>query len=483
MSSLLLTLGLLGLALAVNADLRPEICTNISDTISGASNTYYLGSFGYTKGIAHWAASSTQQPLCVVEPATAEDVGKILKIVGSTQTPFAVKGGGHTSNPGFSSTEGVHISLARFAGVQYDASSEIAVVGAGAVWDTVYEVLEEHGRMVVGGRVTGVGVAGFTLGGGYSWLSNQRGLTVDNLQAYELVKPTGEVAQVTQDSDPDLFFALKGGLNNYGIVTKFYLDTFPQGQVWGGLITFTADQLDKVDAATVKFAKEVTDPKAAIITTYNFLLGSPGVSQLMFYDGPEPPAGIFDDFLDIPHFTKDVDTRSFLSLVLAAPANATAGQRGYFNTVPLIQNTEAVVAAVRNESKFWGSKLSWASGTFISYDVEPFLPSILSYGAEGSSSYPPKRDVAYSPLNIYWAWAFESADDTFYDAIKQSSAQLTAVAKADGQDVDGAAPYVNYALYDTKVEDIYGDNLGKMREVKKRVDPAGVMALAGGFKI
>lgn len=77
-----------------------------------------------------------------------------------------VKGGGHASNPGFSSTEGVHISLAQFAGVEYDASSELAVVGAGSIWDTVYETLEEHERMVVGGRVTGVGVAGFTLGGG-----------------------------------------------------------------------------------------------------------------------------------------------------------------------------------------------------------------------------------------------------------------------------------------------------------------------------
>ena len=79
-----------------------------------------------------------------------------------------VKGGGHASNPGFSSTTGVHISMYRFSEVTYDAASQTAVIGAGLIWDDVYAALEPHGVNVVGGRVTGVGVAGFTLGGGVS---------------------------------------------------------------------------------------------------------------------------------------------------------------------------------------------------------------------------------------------------------------------------------------------------------------------------
>ena len=77
-----------------------------------------------------------------------------------------VKGGGHTANPGFSSTPGVHIAMYRFSEVTYDEATENVVVGAGNVWDNVYATLEPLGRMVVGGRVSGVGVAGFTLGGG-----------------------------------------------------------------------------------------------------------------------------------------------------------------------------------------------------------------------------------------------------------------------------------------------------------------------------
>ncbi|KAJ7030198.1 hypothetical protein C8F04DRAFT_1186995 [Mycena alexandri] len=90
----------------------------------------------------------------------------------------------------------------------------------------VYAALETYGVVVAGGRVGGVGVAGYTLGGGYSWLTNEVGLTIDTVTAYELVKPNGKIVTVTAASDPDLFFALKGGGNNFGIVTEFTLKTF-----------------------------------------------------------------------------------------------------------------------------------------------------------------------------------------------------------------------------------------------------------------
>ncbi|PBK95430.1 FAD dependent oxidoreductase [Armillaria gallica] len=485
--------------------LRNAVCEAISEAISPASDVFYFWEPTYLKDIHHWAISSTQNPACTVEPGTAEDVGIILGILSSTQTPFAVKGGGHASNPGFSSTTGVHIAMSRFSEVTYDSSSETAIIGSGLVWDDVYASLAPHGVNVVGGRVTGVGVAGFILGGGFSWLTNQYGLTIDTVVAYELVKPTGEVANVTANSDPDLFFALKGGLNNFvssqlwlglfisyevlilpqGIVTRFTLRTFPQGQVWGGLITYTQDHLSEANAATVKFSNDVTDPKAAIITTYNFLLGQPGVSQLLFYDGPTPPDGIFDDFLAIPHFTQDIKTRDFTSLVLASPANATQNLRGVFNTVSLLGYSDTLINAIVNETKFWGAKLSLDTGLFISYDVEPFRPNIFSVSdTHTESAYPPSRSAGLLPLNLYYAWSFEISDDVFHDAIRQSAAHLYNVAVGQGQsDIVGAAVYPNYAIFDTPVESMYGSNVARLKQIKASVDPDNVMALAGGFKI
>ncbi|KAI0634577.1 FAD-binding domain-containing protein [Trametes polyzona] len=463
-----------------------SVCKEISQAISSASSVHYPGNrfdATFTKDVGHWATSSSAKSACSVEPGTAEDVGKILQILGKNKTPFAVKGGGHASNPGFSSTEGVQIAMYKFNEVKYHADQNLAEVGSGLVWDDVYEALAPYAVNVVGGRVSGVGVAGFTLGGGYSWKTNQHGLTIDNLSGFELVLPNGTVAAVRQDTYPDLFFGLKGGFNNFGVVTKFNLTTHAQTEVWGGLITITADQLDKVNAATVKFSQTVTDPKAQVLPTYNYVLGQPGLSLLLFYDYPTPPDGIFDDYLAIPHFTKDVKTRPFLDLVQSFPANAAGNQRAIFHTVSVLNYTEKLMDAVLNETKFWGKHLSLKGGNFISYDVEPFLPTLLSHGPEGSSAYPPARNAGLLPLNIFYGWGLEASDKVMQDAARQSAARLTQVAVEEGQDVADAVLYGNYAIFDTPLERIYGDNLPKLKALKAQYDPENVMGLAGGWKL
>ncbi|TRM63422.1 hypothetical protein BD626DRAFT_494316 [Schizophyllum amplum] len=464
-----------------------DACSQIAEALSDASDVYdsVLEITGhFPKDISHWASSSTQMPECTVEPATTEDLATILRIVNATQTPFAVKGGGHTANPGFSSTTGVHIAMFRFSEVTYDETTENVVVGAGLVWDDVYATLEPMGRMVVGGRVSGVGVAGFALGGGYSWKTNQYGLTVDTIVAIELVKPTGEVVTVSEDSDPDLFWALKGGFNNYGIVTRFTLKTHAQPEnVWGGLITYTLNNVDAVTAACANFSANVTDPKAGIITTYNFVLGELGISQLLFYDGPEPPAGIFDSFLDITHFSSDVKARTVVDLVTSNPSNTTYGQRGVFNTVSLESYPVDMVSFIADQAQSVGSKLSLKSGLFISYDVEPFLPSHLSHAAEGSSAYPPTRAKGFLPLNLYYAWGSDLADEDVFDAIRQSAQEIYDYASGEGgQDIAGFPLYPNYAIFDRSLEELYQGNVAKLTEIRARVDPYNTMALAGGFK-
>ncbi|OSX58521.1 hypothetical protein POSPLADRAFT_1152722 [Postia placenta MAD-698-R-SB12] len=445
------------------------------------SSAYSRSTISTCQGIANAVSSASS----VYYPGTSEDVGIILQILGENRTPFAIKGGGHIMNPGFSSTTGVQISMSRFRHVDYDPSSQTATIGAGLVWDDVYSALDRYNVNVVGGRNSGVGVAGLALGGGYSWLTNQYGLVLDTIQMFQLVLPDGSVTNVTQSSDPDLFFGLKGGYNNFGVVTAFTLQTHPQGQVWGGTIIYPNSSIKDVSAATVAFTTNVTDPKAAIITYYGYDEGNASfiiASVDIFYDAPTPPDRIFDDFLAIPSLESNVQTRSFLSLVQAVTTAMPATFRGYFDTVPLADVTSDFLDAVVAESEYWSKQLVSDSELLIVYGIEPFLPDILTHG--GPSAYPWTRAQRYQPTNVIFIWSNPAYDDDFANAAIQTTARLKSAA-AQGANVDdaGIPSYPNYAFETTPVSQIWGSALPTLTYLKQVYDPDNVMSLAGGWKV
>ncbi|KAH9915760.1 FAD dependent oxidoreductase [Amylocystis lapponica] len=433
----------------------------------------------YVEDISHFALSSIANATCSVEPGSAEDVGIILAHIGlAGRVPFAVKGGGHAMNPNFSSTTGVQISMTHFNEVHYDATAQTAAIGAGLIWDDVYAALEPYGVTVLGGRVSDIGVAGLTLGGGYSWKTNQHGLVLDTVQTFELVLPTGRVINVTETSHPDLFYGLKGGFNNFGVVTRFTLKTFPQTEVWGGILEISGDYSGRVNAAVTKFYENVTDPKASLIMSYGYQDGSILLFLQLFYDAPTPPSDIFQDLLDIPADASNISTRSYLSLVQASPVSLTLGFRGYYNSIPLADLTLPLLDTVFNLTEYWGTKLA-AFGSF-TYSMEPFLPNILTHG--GMSAYPPSRERRFLPSTLSVSWTDPENDAVMYDAAVQAAAAVLDAATAQGQDLTNASRYGNYAIYGTPVEDIYGDHLDALRVIKELYDPGDVMGLAGGWK-
>ncbi|PPR03987.1 hypothetical protein CVT24_008306 [Panaeolus cyanescens] len=460
-----------------------HVCAQIAKKISPASAVFYPGDPNYEKAVSHWTVSSSQRSLCVVEPGKEDDVAAILKIVGRTRTPFAVKGGGHTSNPGFSSTKWVHISMTRFSDINYKTSSKTAEVGMGLLWDDVYAALEAHNRTVVGGRASGIGVAGLSLGGGYSWLTNQYGLTVDTIEAFRLVKPDGSICTITHAKDPELFFALKGTQNNFGIVTKITFKTFTQNMVWGGNSLVPPPGLGQLAAATAEFHKNVRDPKASMLVMFFSMMTQPMASVLLFYDGPNPPAGIFDAFLSLPFIMNDFKTRRFSDLVKSNnPSALFQNPRGRFQALPHQDITPQFINSTLTEVMSAAS-LTSRNNTFIGLTVEPFLPNILQH-TQLPSAYPAKRDTAFLPFNLAAAWPDVESDGVYHQALKDIANRLRTAAVAQGQKIPkDAAMYPNYALYDTPLENIFGANLPKLRKMKKKIDPENVMGLAGGFKL
>ncbi|KAJ7017545.1 FAD-binding domain-containing protein [Mycena alexandri] len=480
----------IGIALALSSvfpatQALSEVCTEIQRAISHASAVYSpSGSGNYTADNAHWVASSIEESACTVEPATAADVSAIIKIIGKTKTPFAVKSGGHATNPGYSSTTGVQIAMTRFNAVKYDKKSGTVAIGAGQIWDDVYAKLEPLGVVAPGGRVPGVGVGGFTLGGGYNWLSNQVGLTVDIVVSYELVKPNGDIVTVTQTSSPDLFFALKGGYNNFGIVTQFTYKAFPIDKVWGGLIAYGAAQTAEFNTAFANFAANAADPKAALVSGYALdATGAPIVGNIMFYDGPTPPPGVFDAFLKIKNISSDIGTRTLSSLVASAPQTLPAGTRGYFNTMSFFEYTDAIATAILNETTFWGPVVAkYDPSALAGYHMETFYKSFLTHNTT-ATAWPFYRSKKFVPLQMQFTWNNPKVDKIMQGFMEQSAAHLTVVANRDGQPIQQLPLYPNYGLFSNGAERVYGSNLPRLKAIKGQVDPQNVMGLAGGWKV
>ena len=136
--------------------------------------------------------------------------------------------------------------------VTLSADGKTADIGPGNRWSDVAMALQPTGKIVVGGRLGGVGVGGYLLGGGLSFLSSQHGLACDTIVDYTVVIANGTIVHANYQTNQDLFFALRGGGNSFGLVTNFKMKAFPIApQVWGGTRIYSADKIPAVFNASV----------------------------------------------------------------------------------------------------------------------------------------------------------------------------------------------------------------------------------------
>ncbi|KAJ1300712.1 hypothetical protein OPQ81_002357 [Rhizoctonia solani] len=211
----------------------------------------------YSDAIARWAYNAERPARLVVYPRFTTDIFVAISHAYKHSLPIAVRGGGHSCAGTSSSTQGVVIDLSRhFTQVRIDPTNRIAFVGGGAVWRDVDEAAIRYGLAAVGGTVNHTGVGGLTLGGGYGWLTGQYGLACDNVVAATIIIPGAAVypgliqptsVTVSAFSDPDLFFAIRGGGGNFGVVTEFAIKLHPQRRtVWSGTIIYEASVLEEL---------------------------------------------------------------------------------------------------------------------------------------------------------------------------------------------------------------------------------------------
>lgn len=256
----------------------------ICDDSKNRSTVFNDGSQGYKDSVRHYVDSSSEVASIAVQPGNEEDLSKIIQCIAKYRVPFAVKGGGHSMVPGFSSTTGVQISMVRFNKVVYNSSDETVDVGAGCLWDEVYNELTPRKRNAVGGAARqGVGVAGWTLGGGYSLKSNQYGLGIDNVEAFKIVLPDGTICTATAKSKKygDLYQGLRGGGNNFGIVTQFTLKTHKHRTGYGASGSIPGSKEKEAKKAIMDFVDNEKRPEAALVAAFRHSR-NPGQSKINY---------------------------------------------------------------------------------------------------------------------------------------------------------------------------------------------------------
>jgi FAD/FMN-containing dehydrogenase len=199
----------------------------LRSTISGA--VIVPGDPGYDTARSLWNGSFDRHPAVIACCSSPADVAAAIGFAEANGLEISVRGGGHSFTGASAVDDGLKIHLGAMSGVAVDPQLRRARVGGGATWADVDAAAQKHGLAVTGGLVSTTGVGGLTLGGGLGWLANRHGYTVDNLESAEVVLADGRIIRASESDHADLFWALRGGGGNFGVVTEFEYRLHPVG--------------------------------------------------------------------------------------------------------------------------------------------------------------------------------------------------------------------------------------------------------------
>jgi FAD/FMN-containing dehydrogenase len=223
-----------------------------------------------------WNLAVDQRPAAVAFPESAGDVVGLVQFARNAGLRIAPQATGHNAGAIASLDDTILMKTERMRGVQVDPIAKIARVEAGVTWGEVTAAVSEHGLAALAGSSHDVGVIGYTLGGGLSFLARKHGLAANSVTAIELVTADGEFRRVDADSDPDLFWALRGGGGSFGAVTAIEIRLYDYATVYAGMLAFPWERSAEVLHAWRELAPTLPDE----MTTVGRILQFPPIPDL-----------------------------------------------------------------------------------------------------------------------------------------------------------------------------------------------------------
>ncbi len=425
------------------------------------------GDSGYDDARTIWNAMIDRHPALVVQCVTAADVQEAVRFAGKHGLLVAIKGGGHNIAGNAICDGGMLIEFSRMKAVHVDAKALTARVEPGATLGDFDSEAQKHGLATPLGINSTTGVAGLTLGGGFGWLSRRFGMTVDNLLSCDVVLADGQVVKASEKDNPDLFWALRGGGGNFGIVTSFEFKLHPVGpNILAGLFVFPLSDASSALKKYREYIKSLGDDTTVWVVMRKapplpflpaHVHGTEVIVFAAFHSGDEAagcralePVRGFGQLLG-----EALGMQPYVGWQSAFDPLLTPGARNYWKSHNLADIPDGLITLL---VEYIGKLPSDQCEIFlggIGAATTRVSPSAMAYS---------QRDTIYA-MNVHGRWDSSSDDDKCITWARD-------FCKKTEQYATGGV-YVNFLTSDEmpRVKAAYGANYDRMVAAKNKYDP------------
>src|SRR3954454_2502583 len=419
-----------------------------------------------------WNAMHDKRPALIARCQSPPDVADAIRHARENDLPIAIRSGGH-SLPGHSTCDGgLVIDLRPMNKISVDPTARTASVEAGALLGDVDRATQTHGLVVLAGVISHTGVAGLTLGGGVGRLMRRFGLTIDSLLSAELVTAEGEVITASAEENPDLFWALRGGGGNFGVVTRF---------------EFALHELS--DVVILAMFHQSADARAVLER-----------ARAVIADPSTPDELLWTSFLrrahDVPWMPAELVGQHGLMTLVEWSGETAEGMRVLSELLSDLQPAAGELAVVpflevqtAGDEIFGHGKLSYIKATFANDLTDDLLDALLPFGEQigselsqvellsmgGGISHVPAEAMAFPHRDFKWLINMPATWDDPADSAREIDWVRRTYAAIQPHATGGA--YVNFMDADELATTGYGATLARLQQVNSKYDPDNVFRL------
>jgi FAD/FMN-containing dehydrogenase len=452
--------------------------TSIEELASGFSGRILRpGDAGYDEARTIFNGMIDRRPSLIAQPATTEDVQNSVRFGRQNNLLTSVKGGGHSASGHAIADGGLEIDLSLLKGITVDPEKRTAVAEGGVCWGELDAATQAHGLAVTGGRIPSTGIGGLTLGSGSGWLERKLGYTVDNMIGAEIVTADGEVLHASESENTELFWGLRGGGGNFGVVTRFEYRLHPIGpMVFGGMLIFPRPRAVELMKAYRDFIEKAPDDVCGAVALLcapplDFvpepMHGMPILAMIICYTGkPEDGEAAIKPLLDLQPVMNMTQPMPYLEVQKLIEEGNPPGRRQYWKADMYPELPDDAIEALANASS------------------EPASPmtTIIVQPTSGAVQKVPDDATAIGWRSAKWAIHVLG---TWVDA-SEDEKQIAWVRNVHGavQPWAQKGAYLNYLMDEGQqaVEDSFGAQYQRMVALKNKYDPTNFFSMNQNIK-